>query len=263
MRLGIRGLLHALRKPFQHLPKKGGERRSARLRIRFRRRRRTKACLRSRRAPSLVSRTARDQNGGALALRRSTAVMRRRFDPPTGPGRASWNCRVQTGGPSPAPVQRAPRTPITRRRVRCPGRPGQGDEPQPREPHPPHQPASPVDVPDLGRLICHVTTQGTLVKGKRRAVTDFSAPRERGKGVHPGGKSRLRTPLIASLSRRVGHGRLGDAHRIGTGHALLKALLELALRGVLRILVCWLLRHGFQRRGWPGQARPRRGRRVG
>ena len=28
------------------------------------------------------------------------------------PGRASWNYRVQTGGPSPAPVQRAPRGPV-------------------------------------------------------------------------------------------------------------------------------------------------------
>jgi hypothetical protein len=28
------------------------------------------------------------------------------------PGRASWNYRVQTGGPSPAPVQRAPRRPV-------------------------------------------------------------------------------------------------------------------------------------------------------
>jgi hypothetical protein len=28
-----------------------------------------------------------------------------------GPGRASWNRRMQAGGPSPAPVQRAPRSP--------------------------------------------------------------------------------------------------------------------------------------------------------
>jgi len=28
-----------------------------------------------------------------------------------GLGRASWNHRMQTGGPSPAPVQRAPRSP--------------------------------------------------------------------------------------------------------------------------------------------------------
>src|ERR1700693_5111227 len=34
-----------------------------------------------------------------------------RFWPRLGPGRASWNHRMQTGGPSPAPVQRAPRGP--------------------------------------------------------------------------------------------------------------------------------------------------------
>jgi hypothetical protein len=51
------------------------------------------------------------------------------------PGRASWNYRVQTGGPSPAPVQRAPRGPVVvpagtmpeAARVR-------GYEPRPREP---------------------------------------------------------------------------------------------------------------------------------
>ena len=36
--------------------------------------------------------------------------MRRDFSQ-LGPGRASWNHRMQTGGPSPAPVQRAPRSP--------------------------------------------------------------------------------------------------------------------------------------------------------
>ena len=34
-----------------------------------------------------------------------------RFWPRLGSGRASWNHRMQTGGPSPAPVQRAPRGP--------------------------------------------------------------------------------------------------------------------------------------------------------
>ena len=34
-----------------------------------------------------------------------------RFYPRLGSGRASWNHRMQTGGPSPAPVQRAPRGP--------------------------------------------------------------------------------------------------------------------------------------------------------
>ncbi len=36
---------------------------------------------------------------------------RRGFYPRLGSGRASWNHRMQTGGPSPAPVQRAPRSP--------------------------------------------------------------------------------------------------------------------------------------------------------
>ena len=46
---------------------------------------------------------------GPLAFRRSSAVVRR--DTQLGLGRASWNHRMQTGGPSPAPVQRAPRSP--------------------------------------------------------------------------------------------------------------------------------------------------------
>ncbi len=45
------------------------------------------------------------------------------------PGRASWNHRMQTGEPSPAPVQRAPRGPITRRTGRCPEPPQAGYEP--------------------------------------------------------------------------------------------------------------------------------------
>jgi hypothetical protein len=39
-----------------------------------------------------------------------------RFYPRLGSGRASWNHRMQTGGPSPAPVQRAPRGPAPARR---------------------------------------------------------------------------------------------------------------------------------------------------
>ena len=48
--------------------------------------------------------------GAALTFRRSTAALRRLLG--SSPGRASWNYRVQTGGPSPAPVQRAPRGPV-------------------------------------------------------------------------------------------------------------------------------------------------------
>jgi hypothetical protein len=37
---------------------------------------------------------------------------RQAVTPDSAPGRVSWNRRVQTGGPSPAPVQRAPRGPV-------------------------------------------------------------------------------------------------------------------------------------------------------
>jgi hypothetical protein len=57
-----------------------------------------------------------------LAFRRSSAVMRWGYSPQLGLGRASWNRRMQTGGPSPTPVQQAPCSPITRRTGRCPNR---------------------------------------------------------------------------------------------------------------------------------------------
>ena len=56
-----------------------------------------------------MGRRGRGPISGPLAFRRSSAVMRR--DSQLGLGRASWNHRMQTGGPSPAPVQRAPRSP--------------------------------------------------------------------------------------------------------------------------------------------------------
>jgi hypothetical protein len=52
---------------------------------------------------------------GPLASRRSTAALRQAAKLDSAPGRASWHHRIQTGGPSPAPVQRAPRSPVTRR----------------------------------------------------------------------------------------------------------------------------------------------------
>ncbi len=57
-----------------------------------------------------MDRRGRGPISGPLAFRRSSAVMRRDFSR-LGLGRASWNHRMQTGGPSPAPVQRAPRSP--------------------------------------------------------------------------------------------------------------------------------------------------------
>jgi hypothetical protein len=57
-----------------------------------------------------MGRRGRGPITGPLAFRRSSAVMRRDCSR-LGLGRASWNRRMQTGGPSPAPVQRAPRSP--------------------------------------------------------------------------------------------------------------------------------------------------------
>ena len=122
MRLGIRVLLHALRKPF--MPPLKRRRRSAD-------RRTTGSAPPQQRKPASVCgehhrflpRTMRDQSGGALAFRRPTAVMRRGTDLDSAPGRASWNHRIQTGGPSPAPVQPAPGSPVTRRTVDAQNRP--------------------------------------------------------------------------------------------------------------------------------------------
>ena len=66
--------------------------------------RRTNSCRAS------MRRRGRGPISGPLAFRRSSAVMRRDHSQ-LGLGRASWNHRMQTGGPSPAPVQRAPRSP--------------------------------------------------------------------------------------------------------------------------------------------------------
>jgi len=105
--------LHASRKPFPNPPSKKGGRRSADKRIHQSppRRRKTKpasVCGAHRRSSPA---TRGIQSGGTLAFRRSTAIMRRGPDLDSAPGRASWNHRIQTGGPSPAPVQRAPRGP--------------------------------------------------------------------------------------------------------------------------------------------------------
>ena len=123
MRLRIRVLLHALRKPFPKPPLKEG-RRSADKRIHRSPPRRREKCLPAYAARTIaLPRTARDQNGGALAFRRSTAALRRGPDLDSASGRASWNHRMQTGGPSPAPVQPAPGSPITRRTVDAQNRP--------------------------------------------------------------------------------------------------------------------------------------------
>jgi len=82
-----------------------------------------KPAARSASTIAFLSRTARDESGGALALRRPPRSCAEGVTLRLGPGRASWNHRVQTGGPSPAPVQPAPGSPITRRTVDAQGRP--------------------------------------------------------------------------------------------------------------------------------------------
>src|SRR5579862_6955786 len=71
-----------------------------------------------RRAPVLLSSPLREDRGRRDLKKwsgraRLSAPHRgiRGFGPRLGSGRASWNHRMQTGGPSPAPVQRAPRGP--------------------------------------------------------------------------------------------------------------------------------------------------------
>jgi len=129
--------LHASRKPFPKPPSARDPekwtssfrnrtarqirgRRSAERRIhRSPPRRREKACQRVRRAPSSCpAKGSKRRRARLSALHRGHAPRVLSLD--SAPGRASWNHRMQTGGPSPAPVQRAPRSPITRRTGRCP-----------------------------------------------------------------------------------------------------------------------------------------------
>ena len=121
MQLGIRVLLHALRKPFMP-PLKEGRRSANRRTPGSAPPHKKKACQRMRRAPSLSP-----QQCGIERRRARLSAPHRglRRGPYLGsvPGRASWNHRIQTGGPSPAPVQPAPGSPVTRPTVDAQNRP--------------------------------------------------------------------------------------------------------------------------------------------
>ncbi len=116
-----------VRKPFVPPSNKEG-RRSADKRIHWSPPHRSKESLPAYAARAMFApcpALARNVRDGALAFRRSTAVMRRGALPPnSAPGRASWNHRIQTGGPSPAPVQPAPGSPGHAPDGRCPKPPG-------------------------------------------------------------------------------------------------------------------------------------------
>jgi hypothetical protein len=112
--------------------------------------RRTKACIGRGEHHRPAPQTLRDpQSAGALALRRSTAVMRRRFYPPTRPGPRFLELPGANGrtlpGASAASTSQSDHAPDgTMPKAARIG----SDEPPLRVPLPPHQPASPVDVPD-------------------------------------------------------------------------------------------------------------------
>jgi len=82
---------------------------------------------------------------------------RQAVTPDSAPGRVSWNRRVRTGGPSPAPVQRAPRRPVIVPDERGPkaarerfARPRAGTAPAP------HLRSHPECVPSLGGLFAQL-----------------------------------------------------------------------------------------------------------
>ena len=153
--------------PSKYLPKEG--RRSADRRIQ------RKPHLAMRRALCLFSSPAcaEEERGSALAFRRSTAALRRGVTLELGPGRASWNHRIQTGEPSPAPVQRAPRGPITRRTGRCPGRPRAWSRTAPAGTALAPLQGSSLETPFDERDSCIVT--GTVTDVNRNVTTRFHA----------------------------------------------------------------------------------------
>ena len=159
MRLRIRALPHALRKPFVP-PLKEGRRSAGRRTTGFRpAAEEEKACLRcGARYIRPLPRIGADLGDGALAFRRSAAIMRRGFlSLDSAPGRASWNHRIQTGVPSPAPVQPAPGSPITRRTVDAQNRP----ERRCMAARPGTAPAPPLGVPSRRRP----SSSGILIRG--------------------------------------------------------------------------------------------------
>ena len=86
----------------------------------------------------VFSRNARNRNGGALAFRRPTAAMRRGTYLELGSGPRFLDHRIQTGGPSPAPVHLAVRS----RAGRSMPKAARIEVTSPiREPRPPHRSA--------------------------------------------------------------------------------------------------------------------------
>ncbi len=101
------------------------------------------ASIKMRRAPSLLSSPLRrgPRSPGPQKMERARSPFgapprHPRFWPRLGSGRASCNHRMQTGGPSPAPVQRAPRSPARAGRDDAQAARERSVSPRPREPLP-------------------------------------------------------------------------------------------------------------------------------
>ena len=100
------------------------------------------------------------------------------------PGRASWNYRVQTGGPSPAPVQRAPRGPVIMPAGTMPEAARvRGYEPRPREPLLAPLSGSSLETPSMSKIGRNVTEQRTDVNNRspisRHIIVIYFLPRRR------------------------------------------------------------------------------------
>ena len=131
------------------------------------------------------------------------------------PGRASWNHRIQTGEPSPAPVQPAPGSPVTRRTVDAQNRPNAGDKPASGNRTRPIDRLSPVDVPSMGGSAVsndngdgcqdHVSTSETKAFGlmSLHAPSPVAPCRRRGRRRRTGRRIHVAGPAIAAGYARL------------------------------------------------------------
>src|SRR3984957_8279596 len=101
------------------------------------------------------------------------------FNPDSAPGRVSWSRRVQTGGPSPAPVQRAPRGPVIVPDERGPkaarerfARPRAGTAPTP------YFGSHPECVPSMGGLFAQLLHLSPLSRTNEFAFGVFLSARK-------------------------------------------------------------------------------------
>ena len=91
-----------------------------------------------------------------------------------GSGRASWNHRMQTGGPSPAPVQRAPRSPARAGRDDAQAARERSVSPRSREPPPLRLKEYPRERRPSRAGFCECNRYGDESQGRCRFIRDAS-----------------------------------------------------------------------------------------